>query len=279
MHFSRSAALAAVMLSALPAFAQETTLDTVVATVNGIEITAGHMAVARERLPEQYRQLPDDVLYRGLLDQLVQQEAISQNVSELSKLSNLTLDNEQRSLKAAEEIRKAVADKVTEEAIQRAYEADFANADPGKEFNAAHILVETEDEAKALIEELNGGADFAELAREHSTGPSGPNGGALGWFGEGMMVPEFEAAAIALEPGSYSEPVQTQFGWHVVLLNETRVKDAPTLDAVRDQIAAQLQETAVAELLAVATEGSEVTRMTEIDIDPTFLSDPDFLDQ
>jgi peptidyl-prolyl cis-trans isomerase C len=279
MYFSRSAVLATVMLSALPAFAQETNLDTVVATVNGTEITAGHMAVARERLPEQYRQLPDDVLYRGLLDQLVQQEAISQKVTELSKLSNLTLENERRSLKAAEEIRKAVADKVTEEAIQQAYEADFANADPGKEFNAAHILVETEDEAKALVEELNNGADFAELAREHSTGPSGPNGGALGWFGPGMMVPEFEAAAVALEPGAYSDPVQTQFGWHVVLLNETRIKDAPTLDEVRDSIAAQLQETAVAELLAVATEGSEVTRVTEIDIDPSFLSDPDFLDR
>lgn len=279
MHFSRSTVIGAVMLSALPAWAQETTLDTVVATVNGVDITAGHMAVARERLPEQYRQLPDDVLYRGLLDQLVQQEALGKDITELTQLSNLTLENETRSLKAAEVIKEAVSTKVTEETIQNAYEADFASADPGKEFNAAHILVETEDEAKALVAQLDEGADFAELARENSTGPSGPNGGALGWFSEGMMVPEFEAAAVALEPGSYSAPVQTQFGWHVVLLNETRVKDTPALEDVRGEITAKLQEEAVADLLAVATEGSEVTRLTEIDIDPSFLSDPDFLDQ
>lgn len=279
MYFSRPAALAVAMLTALPAFGQDTTIDTVVATVNGTEITAGHMAIARERLPEQYRQLPDDVLFKGLLDQLIQQEAIGKDVTELSKLSNLTLENETRSLKAAEIIQATVAEKVTEDAIQAAYDADYAKAAPEQEYNAAHILVETEEEAKALVEELNGGADFAELAKEHSTGPSGPSGGALGWFGAGMMVPEFETAVVALEPEAYSGPVQTQFGWHIVKLNETRTKDAPGLEDVRQEIVAGLQEKAVADILATATEASEVTRSTAIDIDPSFLSNPDFLDQ
>ena len=98
--------------------------------------------------------------------------------------------------------------------------------------------------------ELEGGADFATLAQERSTGPSGPNGGELGWFGTGQMVPEFENAVTGLEVGAVSDPVETQFGWHVVKLNESRDVPPPTLDQVRDDIVNQIRQTRVEERLA-----------------------------
>ncbi|MEO1155543.1 MAG: peptidylprolyl isomerase, partial [Pseudomonadota bacterium] len=161
---------------------------------------------------------------------------------------------------------------LTDEALQAAYDETYGSVEPETEFNASHILVETEEEARALIEELDGGADFAALAQEHSTGPSGPNGGSLGWFGMGMMVPPFEAAVVELEPGSFSEdPVQTQFGWHVLILNETRLKDAPALEAVRDELAAQVQRQAVDARVAELTEAADVTRADITGIDPAVL--------
>ncbi len=302
MQFSRSAALIAALALTMPAWAQETaetqapetaaeaetgtieapaevSVDTVVATVNGTDITLGHMIAARERLPEQYQQLPDPVLFTGLLDQLVQQEALRQGREGLNRHSTLVIENETRSLQVSELIQEAVDTAITEEAIQAAYTARYAEAEPEQEFHAAHILVETEDEAKAIVEELAGGADFAETAREKSTGPSGPNGGDLGWFSKGMMVPAFEEAVVALEPGAVSEPVQTQFGWHVIKLYETRQKDAPPLEDVREEIIIQLQQETVEKVLAAATEGAEISRVENGAIDPSVLSNPDMFDE
>ena len=120
----------------------------------------------------------------------------------------LALENERRALMAAEHMDVVLADAVTEDAVAAAYEKTYAGAAPEREFDASHILVETEDEAKALVTELDGGADFAELAKEKSTGPSGPRGGALGWFGTGQMVPEFENAVKDMEVGAVSAPDQ-----------------------------------------------------------------------
>ncbi len=148
---------------------------------------------------------------------------------------------------------KAMLDEaLTDEVLQAAYDEKFADAEPTKEFNASHILVETEDEAKTLVTELEGGADFAELAKEKSTGPSGPNGGELGWFGAGMMVKEFEDVVMGMEVGAVSAPVQTQFGWHVIRLNETRMKDAPPLADVREELADEVQQQIIEETLTNA---------------------------
>lgn len=277
MYFRRSIAVAAIMMLGSPIVAQETTAKTVVATVNGTDITVGHMIAARDRLPDEYQQIPDAQLFSGLLDQLVQQEALMKGAGELSQRSALTLDNERRSLKVGEIIRAAVSEAVTEEAIQAAYAATYADAQPEQEYNAAHILVETEEEANALVEELNGGADFATLAQERSTGPSGPNGGDLGWFAEGMMVPEFETAVVTLAEGEISEPIQTQFGWHVIKLNEVRQKDAPDLESVRLELVQGIHMETVERVLAEATEEAEITRVTEEEIDPAVLSDTSLL--
>jgi len=270
---SRLAALAgglALGLAAAPVAAQDA--DTVVATVGDTEITLGHMIVARQTLPRQYQQLPDEVLFDGLLDQLIQQNALAQSVDDPTRATELTIDNQRTGLLAGEAIGRVGQAAVTDEAIQAAYEERYAEAEPSTEYNASHILVETEEEAQALIGQLGDGGDFAELAREHSTGPSGPEGGALGWFGPGMMVPEFEEAVTSLEPGEVSEPVQTQFGWHVVKLNETRMAEAPPLEDVRGEIAQQLREDAVQSHIEEVVEATEVSR-AEVEVDPSVLSD------
>lgn len=274
---SVSAALAALMILASPTLAQDTevTADTVVATVNGTDITLGHMLIAQDRLPQEYQQLPDDVLFSGLLDQLVQQEAIRAiHGDTLSARGQLVLDNEMRAQQVADVIDRTLSAEISDEALQAAYDARFANADAEEEFNAAHILVETEEEAVAIIEELEGGANFAALAREKSTGPSGPNGGDLGWFGPGAMVPAFEAAVLELEEDEVSPPVQTQFGWHVVKLLGRRVVDAPTLDDVRPQLAQELQREIVDTLIATATQEAEITQINLDEIDASVLRDP-----
>lgn len=266
------------MTLALPAAAQdEVTAETVVATVNGTDITIGHMLALRGRLPQQYQQLPAEVLFPGILDQLVQQQLLADTETALSPGGQLTVDNERRTILANQAIRAIAEGAVTDEALQAAYEDQFASAEPETEYNASHILVETEEEAAQIVAELEGGADFATLAQERSTGPSGPNGGMLGWFGAGAMVAPFEEAVVALEPGSISAPVQTQFGWHVIRLNETRLAEAPSLDAVRGELVEQIQRDAIDARIAELTESGEVDRAAGDALDPAVLNNPDLI--
>ncbi|NUH66891.1 peptidylprolyl isomerase [Sulfitobacter sp. S0837] len=277
LTFLSSLALAAAV--ALPVAAQdEPGVDTVVATVNDTEITLGHMIVARATLPQQYQQLPDEVLFKGILDQLVQQTALADSFSgELPPRVTLSIENETRSLTAGEAVEGIMAQEVSEEDLKAAYDAQYAEAEPSQEFNASHILVETEEEAKAIKEELDGGADFAEVAREKSTGPSGPGGGSLGWFGPGMMVPEFEEAVASMEVDGISDPIETQFGWHVIKLNETRTSEAPELDEVREELETQIRQTKVQEAIEDLTEKADVDRSAAEGIDPTVLKNTEWL--
>ncbi len=270
--------LSGVALSALLAFpvaAQEA--DTVVASVNGNEITVGHLIVMRAYLPEQYQQLPDDVLFQGMLEQLIQQEAIASSVDgEIGLRSQLGLENERRAFIAGSVMDEIAMQPFSDEELQAEYDAQFGAVEPTTEWNASHILVETEEEALALIEELAGGADFAELAREHSTGPSGPNGGQLGWFSAGMMVPSFEAAAADMEVGEISDPVETQFGWHVLILNDTRQAEAPSLDDVRPELEEGLRRARMDAHLEELMAEADIIR-PELDIDPSVISNTDLL--
>lgn len=252
--------------------------DFVVATVNGQDITLGHMLILRQRLPQQYQQLSPNVLFDGILDQLVQQTLLGEEIETLSRGSQAMLDNELRALKATEAIRSLVDAAMTDEAIQEAYDQAYGDPEPETEFNASHILVATEEEAKALIAELEGGADFAELAMEKSTGPSGPRGGQLGWFGEGAMVAPFEEAVLAMDVGAVSAPVQTQFGWHVIKLNETRIKNAPALEAVRGELQEEIQTAAVQARIEELTESAEISRVSVDEIDPALLNNPALLE-
>lgn len=269
------APLAFAATLALPASAQETvTADpsVVVATVGDTEITVGHMIVAWASLPQQYQELPDEVLFQGILDQLVQQSALEQQFTgELPKRVEIQIENERRSLTAGEAINTIMEAPLDEAEVQAAYDADYGTTDQEPEYNASHILVETEEAALEVVAALEGGAEFAAVAREKSTGPSGPNGGQLGWFGKGAMVPEFEQAVIAMEPEGISAPVKTQFGWHIIRLNETRVPDAPALEEVREQIEMQIRQIRAQTKIEEVTAAADVDRSGADGINPSVI--------
>lgn len=287
-HSGFWAGLSVLAVMAAPAFAQDDaaapatadlTADTVVATVNGTDITLGELIVLREKLPAQYQSLPDDMLFKGLIDQAIQQAALEQSVGEKSKRDQLWIETDARSYMAGKALQAVVEGAVTDEALQAAYDARYKDAQPQTEYRAAHILVETEDKAKDLKAQIDGGADFAELAKANSTDTgSGAAGGELGWFGTGMMVKPFEDAVVAMEPGTVSEPVQTDFGWHIIKLEETRVAAQPTLDDLREELAAEIEQKAVEEHIAKLTAEAEVTRPGE-GIDPAVLKDASILDK
>ncbi len=259
--------------------AQDVTRDTVVATVNGTNITLGEVIVAATQLPAQYQQLPPDVLFSGVTDQLIQQELLAQSATGEPASLAIALANQRRSILANDVIGDVVVSAVTEEAVQAAYDAQFANVEPATEWNASHILVGTQEEAQAVIDRLNAGEDFAAVAQEVSTDTgSGAQGGELGWFGAGMMVPEFEQGVSGLEPGAVSEPIQSQFGFHVIRLNETRPQEAPALDEVRSEIEAQVQQEAIEARIVELESAAEVTRPEPGQFDPAVLSDTSLLE-
>ena len=258
--------------------AEEMTLDTVVASVNGTDITLGEVAIAVRQLPEQYQQLPLDMLFGSLVDQLVQQELLAQTVTEESATLKYQLSNQRRSLLANEAVRLIAEPAVTNEALQSAYDAQYGNVEPQTEWRARHILVASEEEAIAVKARLSDGEDFAAVAQEVSTDTSsGAQGGELGWFGPGMMVPEFEQAVTGLEVGQVSDPVESQFGWHLVELEETRPQAAPTLEDVRGEIEGQVQQQAIEARLQELEAQGAVTRTDPATLNPTVISDPAFL--
>lgn len=247
--------------------------NTVVATVGDTEITLGEMIITRAQLPPQYEQFPADVLFTGILDQLIQQQLLADAAGDVPMRVTAAIANERRSLMAGETINTISTEAVTDEAVQEAYNARFAGEEPKTEYNASHLLVETEEEALAAKARIDGGAEFADVAREVSTGPTGPNGGNLGWFGAGAMVPAFEEAVVALEIGAVSEPVQTQFGWHVVTLNETRLEEQPQLDAMRSELSAEIQEAAITARLEELRAATTVVEPEDGAFDPAILLD------
>lgn len=273
-----AAALALAVALAAPAWAEGETADTVVSTVNGVKITLGQMIALRETLPEQYQSLPDDVLYSGILEQLVQQEVLRQSVTDLSPRHKAMLENDSRGYVSSVAIEAVALEAVTDEALQAAYDARFKDAAPQTEYNAAHILVETVEEAETLKAELAGGADFAELAKTHSidTG-SGQAGGDLGWFGLGMMVKPFEDAVVAAKVGEVAGPIQTDFGQHLILVKETRVAENPPLDQIRDELAAEIENAAIEAHLKELTEAATITKEGE-GFDPTLLKKTELID-
>lgn len=273
-----SVAMAATL--ATPGVAQtEATAGDVLATVNGNEITVGHLIAMLQMLPAEYQQLPDEVLFDGMLEQLVQQQVLATAAeAAITPQMELGLENERRAFLAAMYMDGVALAELTEEEVQAEYDAIYGSVPPVTEYNAAHILLGTEEEAQAMITALGEGADFAELAEENSIGPSGPNGGALGWFSAGMMVPEFEEAVFGLEPGEVSAPVQTQFGWHVVLLNETREQAAPTLEEVRAELEEGLRRARVDARLDELTAEAEIDRPA-LDIDAAVIRNLDLIAQ
>lgn len=268
--------IAAPMLVPAAAPAQDRNAETVIATVNGQTITLGQMIVMKQSVQDpQMAGLPDQALWDMMLDQLIRQTAVAATGAENAGV-RAQLELQRRNTLATAAVTEVAEVAPTDEEVQAAYDRLFAEAEPVTEYSAAHILVETEDEAKAIKAELDGGADFGTLAEERSTGPSGPNKGDLGWFSADQMVPPFAEAVQAMEKGAISDPVQTDFGWHVIRLNDSRVKEAPALDEVRDQIDQLVRREKVeAEIERVVGE-AEIEK-TE-GIDPALMNDTALLE-
>ncbi|MHA6729521.1 peptidylprolyl isomerase [Devosia sp. A369] len=256
-RLARTASVLALMLAGTalaPALAQEAapaveaaavTPETVVATVGGEPITEADLSFAAEDLTQELGQMPPDqrkpFLLRVLIDMKVMAKAGKDAGMADTPLFQQRLKYlEERALRRAY-FADTIANAVTEEAVRAAYDKFVADFVPAEEIRASHILVPTEDEAKAVKAELDGGADFAAVAKEKSIDPGAANGGDLGFFGKGMMVAPFEAAVYAMtEIDQVSDPVQSQFGWHVIRLEEKRQSSAPAFEAVAGQLQQQL---------------------------------------
>ncbi|ESY08049.1 peptidylprolyl isomerase [Mesorhizobium sp. LNJC399B00] len=215
--------------------------NAVIATVNGQKLTEADLGLAEGELSQQFSQLPPEQRRAAALSAAIEirvmaAQAVATGLDKDPEFQRRMAFLQQRALHG-EMVEKGVVDKVTDAEVRARYDQEIASTPPVNEIHARHILVKTKEEAEAIIKQLDGGADFQKLANEHTSDPSGKtNGGDLGWFGPGQMVPEFDKAAVALEIGKYTkEPVQTQFGWHVIKLEDKRTKQPPAFDDVKDQ--------------------------------------------
>jgi peptidyl-prolyl cis-trans isomerase C len=264
----------AAALGAAPAQAQQSVdPDTVVATVNGQEVTLAQVQALRARDP-QLGQVPLAMLYDSLVNHLIEGRLIVDKAKaegfadhpDVAERLNAVRDEIIRSVY----LTKVVEDAASEDALQAKYEDYKAANPPQEEVAASHILVETEEEARALIAQLEDGADFAELAKAESTGPSAPNGGDLGYFKrEGQMVEPFAKAAFDLEAGAYTtEPVQTQFGWHIIKVTDRRMAEPPALDEVRNELTTQIAQERIENLIEELRGEADVSTVPLEDIMP-----------
>lgn len=282
LRLARTASVLTLMLAAstlAPVFAQDAapaaeapaveapaaeaaavTPETVVATVGGEAITEADLSFAAEDLTQELQQMPAEqrkpFLLRVLIDMKVMAKAGKDaGMAETPLFQQRLQYLEERALRRAF-FAETIANAVTEEAVRADYDKFVAEFVPSEEIRASHILVSSEEEAKAVKAELDGGADFVALAKEKSIDPGAANGGDLGFFGKGMMVAPFEAAAYALtEVGQVSEPVQSQFGWHVIRLEEKRQSTPPAFEEVASQLQQQLLMTTFDDTVAKLMDG------------------------
>jgi peptidyl-prolyl cis-trans isomerase C len=248
---ARSIALAACLAFTLPAFAQN---DPVVAKVNGKEIRQSDLAAAEEDLGAQAAQLPPDAKREYLISYLTDAMLVAK-AAEDKKIAD---DPEfKRKLETArskilmevfltQEAKRAA----TDAEMRKVYDEAIKQVASEEEVSARHILVETEDDAKKIVADLKKGGDFAAIAKEKSKDPgSKDNGGDLGFFTKDQMVPEFAEVAYKLDKGQLSDPVKTQFGWHIIKVEDKRKKPAPTFEQVKDQVETFVVRKAQAELI------------------------------
>lgn len=252
-------ALAAPQASSAPAGATPAAppADPVIATVNNVPIHMSDVQNAAQNLPAQMQQLPVQQLFPLLVNQLIDRQAllVAAKAEKLQSNPQVAAAMQEAADEKLENayIQQKVAPAVTDAAIEAAYKADYVGKPGPEQVEARHILVKTKAEAESIIEQLNHGADFAKLAQKYSIDPGAANGGELGWFSQNQMVPAFSDAAFDLKPGEYTKtPVQSQFGWHVILCEGRRTAPTPSLDDVKDQISQDLADAAIKSALADA---------------------------
>ena len=252
------------------------TEKTVLVSVNGEDITVGNIISFQSRLSDQYQSMEDSVLFDGILKQLIQQTILSQKVNIHSDRIKYALENQTRAFLSTELVGKLSEIEVIESEIESLYVKFSTDIERKKEYNASHILVETETEAEELSLSLKNGADFSELAKTYSTGPSGAQGGNLGWFGQGAMVPTFENAVIKLKIDELSVPVQTQFGWHLIKLNDVRKTPVPTIAEVRKELITEIKKKKIDFEMSKIIDSADVI-YSDLEIDPKIIRDVSML--
>ena len=245
------AAVAALLQfgNTLPTFAEDQA-DRVVARLNGVDITERDVAIALQEYQDSVKQLPPDqvmpALINGIIDiRLMARAAEAAGIEKDPDSARIVTFARDRALRG-EYLRTSVFGPISEDAIKKRYDEETAKLVPGDEVHAVHILVDSEEAAKAIIAQLDQGGDFAAIAKEKSidTG-SGAQGGDLGFFGKGRMVKPFEDAAFALEAGTYTKtPVKSDFGWHIIKVIEKRKEVPPALEQVHDQIVETMRKEA-----------------------------------
>src|ERR1700736_2036301 len=268
--------LAMVLLASLPVRAEEA--NPVLAKVNGAEIRQSDLALAEEELGPSLAQMDPSTKKENVLAFLIDMKIVAK-AAEAKKIE----DRDDFKARLAFTRNRLLTDNLlavegkaatTEDAMKKVYEKAAKQIEGEQEVHARHILVESEDDAKAIAADLKKGADFAELAKKKSKDPGASDGGDLGFFTKDQMVPEFSTVAFALEPGKISDPVKSQFGWHIIKVEEKRNRKAPDFEQVKSQIETYVTRKAQADYVTKLREAAKVERMDKPE-EPKAMSKPD----
>ena len=245
----------------------------IVANVNNEDISLETMIHAMNELPPEIQSQPFMTYYEDLLERVIDIKLFAQEGKKMK------LD-EEPSVRAAIDfviekvlmqafLSKYVQENIKEENIKASYSNFIADETSREEIKASHILMDTESEAIDVINMLNDGDDFAELAKNKSTGPSGPSGGDLGWFKRGQMVPPFEKAAFSLNKNEITQlPVQTQFGWHVIKIFDKRIPEAPSYENMKSKLIQDLERKIVSKKIQDLRNDALIEKLSSSELEP-----------
>jgi len=258
-------AFALVALLSAPVGVSRAQDDPVVARVNGIDIRQSDLAFAEEEIGNNIPNIPPEQKRDYLINYLVDVILLSQT-AEQQKLADrpevkhrLAFDRNRLLMESL--LQDVGRSALSDQAEHQVYDEAIKQVKNEEEVHARHILVPTEDEAKAILAQLKGGADFATLAKEKSKDPGAADGGDLGYFTKEQMVPEFAEVAFKLDKGQLSDPVKTQFGWHIIKVEDKRIKPTPTFDQVKSQIENYVAHRAQAQMVEKLRSAANIERL------------------
>ena len=252
--------------------------DTPFIEVNGKVIKFGSAIIAFSKIQQRNVNFDKNTIFSQIVQQLVNEELLSQKIDKENKLTLLALEHEKRSAKAAQMVSKILKNFPNDELVESAYQNLTNELKGSLEYNASHILVKEEGQAKTLRNDISNGKNFEALAKEYSIGPTGKNGGKLNWFDLDSMVPEFSTALMVLSEGDISQPVQTKFGWHLIKLNKTREKKIPEFKEIEAQIVQNLRQKKINDYLNSLAKNSEINFLGK-DIDPKEITNMQLLEK
>lgn len=236
--------------------------DVVVATVNGSEIRFSDVLLAEEEMGQTLAQLPEQTRFQYMLSMLIDRQiladaALKDGLADDPGVLQRQAYFDKKALRDVYWTKRLLAE-VTEEKAKEYYQETIAAAEPEEEIYGRHLLVPSEEAARAAMAEIAGGKPFAEVAAAVSVGPSKSEGGDLGYFVRGDMVPAFSDVAFALKDGEVSEPVKTKFGWHVITVEDRRMRETPSYEAVRSQLMSEMVQVKSQELMDSLREGAKI---------------------